>query len=603
MRGSIATGLLTAQLLALIPISIYSSIAAGPLNVSCGNYKVTSSEVILGVKFPKGTYRINSFGISCTKVMGGKGIFAQFLKLKDKDQLPKPWRYLADATGAPKFSSGAGIGFRVQLITPTPTGPTEKITLENPDKPVAKTTQPEIKPIEPPPVQVHKAGDECNPSLTSNIADNDGILYCVMFGDGKTRFLKSFTKAPVIDNPQSPESLDTCRPTDQRGYIPNGWDGGAITYPVKRSNLISQGTLNLAFVPIDFADVPGEGAPSDLFKDAQETMSRWYPFFSDKKLNIEYQVDDRWHRAPNPSTHYDVGEAKDVSNDGYNTKQLTEELISVVAGEYNFFKADAVIFIYPKNIKTIQRPVTRYMGGVKLSNGQSKSMMVMATSYVSYSDKYMGPLWLWIVHEMFHAMGLVMHFPVNPPGWGIEWGGLTPSSVLNPWNQSILNWLGKEQYYCADSSNLKTQTLTLNPIESEGPGLRTIFIRVSPSEVLSVVSHRKSTWSTNLPEDYYGTMVALFNTSKQNDRTGEFSPTDSGDDQTGNKYSKSGVYLHPFERTKSLGNPNECSCGMGSGEISDWGARMYVGDFILYKGVKIELVSAGNFDTVRISLA
>ncbi|TRZ86089.1 MAG: cytochrome b5 domain-containing protein [Streptomycetaceae bacterium] len=95
--------------------------AAGPQTPSCGNYKVTKNEVIVGVEFPKGTYQINVFGISCTKVMGSKGLFAQFLKLKDKDPLPKPWSYLADAIGAPKFSSGPGVGFRVQLITPTPT--------------------------------------------------------------------------------------------------------------------------------------------------------------------------------------------------------------------------------------------------------------------------------------------------------------------------------------------------------------------------------------------------------------------------------------------------------------------------------------------------
>jgi hypothetical protein len=468
-----------------------------------------------------------------------------------------------------------------------------------PSKPVIKNPQVEPKPVDPPPLPVYvpKVDDECNLNTNSKIAEKDGILYCVMFGDGKTRFIKSLNAEPIISNPESPEPLDTCRPPDQRNYVPNGWDGGAITFPVRRSNLVSKGTLNLAIVPIDFNDVPGEGDPSALFKDAQETMASWYSFFSDKKLAIEYQVDDRWHRAPNPSAHYDVGEAKDVSSDGFNTKQLTEEMISMTSGDYNFSRADAVIFIYPKNIKTIERPVTRYMGGVNLGNGQSKSMMVMATSYVSYSEKYMGPLWLWIVHEMFHPMGLVMHFPVNPPGWGVEWGGLTPSSVLNPWNQSILDWLGKDQYYCADSSNLKTETLTLNPIESENAGLRTIFIRVSPSEVLSVVSHRKSTWSTNLPEDYYGTMVALFDTTKQTDRTGE----SSGDDQTGTKYSKSGVYLHPFDRTKSLGDPNQCNCGMGSGEVSDWGARMYVGDFISYKGVRIELISAGNFDTVRIT--
>jgi len=129
MRHWALKGVLLALVLALIPALKMSADAAGPQSPACGNYKVVRNEVIAGVKFAKGTYQINSFGISCGKVMGSKGLFAQFLKLKDKDPLPKPWRYLADAIGAPKFSSGAGVGFRVQLIgamptkspTPTPT--------------------------------------------------------------------------------------------------------------------------------------------------------------------------------------------------------------------------------------------------------------------------------------------------------------------------------------------------------------------------------------------------------------------------------------------------------------------------------------------------
>lgn len=119
--GSLAKGLFVAMTLTLIPTSTHSASAAGPQTPSCGNYKVTTNEVIANVQFIKGTYQINTFGISCSKVMGSKGIFAQFLKLKDKDPLPKPWRYLSDAIGAPKFSSGTGVGFRVQLITPTST--------------------------------------------------------------------------------------------------------------------------------------------------------------------------------------------------------------------------------------------------------------------------------------------------------------------------------------------------------------------------------------------------------------------------------------------------------------------------------------------------
>ena len=121
IRGSLAKVFLIALTLTLFPISTYGTNHAGPKTPSCGNYKVIKDDVIVGFKFPMGTYQINAFGISCTKVMGSKGLFAKFLKLRDKDPLPKPWRYLADAVGAPKFSSGAGVGFRVQLISPTPT--------------------------------------------------------------------------------------------------------------------------------------------------------------------------------------------------------------------------------------------------------------------------------------------------------------------------------------------------------------------------------------------------------------------------------------------------------------------------------------------------
>ena len=107
-----------ALLLSLTPFSANSnSHGAGPLGPPCGIYKVKKNEVIAGVNFPKGSYQINTFGISCSKVLGKKGLFAKFLKLKDKDPLPKPWKYLADAVGAPKFSSGPGVGFRVQLIS------------------------------------------------------------------------------------------------------------------------------------------------------------------------------------------------------------------------------------------------------------------------------------------------------------------------------------------------------------------------------------------------------------------------------------------------------------------------------------------------------
>jgi hypothetical protein len=431
------------------------------------------------------------------------------------------------------------------------------------------------------------AGQSCKASDPQALKVSDGVLFCVPISDGTFKYIERFSVAPTIRNPNSPEDLNSARPTDQRGPLPQGWDPGAITYPIKNHLLVNSGTMNFSVVPIDFPDLPGAGSPSAVYGSDMATMSKWFDFFSNGKLKIRYQVEDKWHRAPKPSSHYDVGEGIDISKEGLSTKQLMQEFVEATKSSYDYSKVDSVLFVYPKTISKISKPVTRY--GWLTVNGQEKGAMLMATSVQNYTDS---PLWLWIAHEMFHHMGLVQHFPVDPPDWGIEWGGATHSGVLLPWNQSILDWLNPGQYYSVTAENVTDQKITLVPLEQSLPGMRTIFIRVSNSQVLMVVSHRKGEWSFNLPDSFYGTMVALFDTTKQTDRTGE----SGADKQDGVTYSKSGVYLHPVNNVPAAKNHVWNKNG-----TSDWGALMYLGDSITYKGVKIQLVASNNYDTVEIS--
>jgi hypothetical protein len=90
---------------------------AGPQTPSCGTFKVLNDETIDGREFPKGTYQLNAFGISCGKVRGTYGLFDQFLSQDATTPLPKPWQSLAGAVGAPKFTAGPGVGFRAQRIS------------------------------------------------------------------------------------------------------------------------------------------------------------------------------------------------------------------------------------------------------------------------------------------------------------------------------------------------------------------------------------------------------------------------------------------------------------------------------------------------------
>lgn len=94
------------------------SYTPGPQTPACGFVQVLTNEVIAGVRFPKGKYQINVFGMTCEEVMGDKGLFSQFLQLGDNDPLPAPWIHLKDAVGAPKFvkSTSTNVGFRVQRV-------------------------------------------------------------------------------------------------------------------------------------------------------------------------------------------------------------------------------------------------------------------------------------------------------------------------------------------------------------------------------------------------------------------------------------------------------------------------------------------------------
>jgi hypothetical protein len=187
-------------------------------------------------------------------------------------------------------------------------------------------------------------------------------------------------------------------------------------------------------------------------------------------------------------------------------------------------------------------------------------------------------------------MGLAMHLPANPPGWGIEWGRYSYSEALLPWNQMILDWLNPDQYYCVNAADLIAAKITLVPQESDKPGVRTVFVRVSNTEVLMVVSYRNGKWAYETPNSFYGTMVALIDTSKQVDMSGE-----NGDDNfDGVKYVKPGVWLHP----KNSITPDMSWTNQHTG---DWGALMYLGDAITYKGTKIQLVDSNNFDTVLVT--
>ena len=97
--------------------AVSSAMAAGPQGPGCGTIRVAKDEKIENRPFPKGLYRLHAMGISCAKVAGKYGLFDQFLSQGDATPLPRPWKSLTGAVGAPKFVADVGVGFRAQRVS------------------------------------------------------------------------------------------------------------------------------------------------------------------------------------------------------------------------------------------------------------------------------------------------------------------------------------------------------------------------------------------------------------------------------------------------------------------------------------------------------
>jgi len=443
---------------------------------------------------------------------------------------------------------------------------------------------PSSKPSQP---GILKPGANCSGSDSSGIKISDGVLYCVPVSDGTYKFIEHFNSIPVVNNPQSPESLEACEAPDLRGIIPPQMSPLRIAHNsvVTTSKLLKHtGNLNLLVVPIDFSDAVGTSDPKSVYGQDFETMSKWFSDYSNSKLQISVNLRNSWFRAPLPSAKYDPSTWP--TNDYETQRRLVQDYINQTSPQIDYSDADAVIFVYPKNAFNSTGYLHMWNADFTSPKG---NLSLSVLSSLGTAGKY-EPFWQWMSHELMHSMGIAMHSPADPAGWGIEWGRFSYSEALLPWNQMLFDWINPDQYYCATSSNVVTTKLTLIPQESTKPGLRGIFIRISNSEVLMVVSYRNDTWAYEAPNDFYGTMVALYDTSKQVDMTGE----QTDDTFDGVKYQKPGLWLHPNNQVKDDNSYSIMHTGEG-------GALMYLGDSVSYKGVTVKLADSNNFDTVEIS--
>ena len=538
-----------ALVLSLIPFSANSnSHGAGPQGPPCGIYKVKKNEVIVGVNFPKGSYQINAFGISCSKVLGKKGLFAKFLKLKDKDPLPKPWKYLSEAIGAPKFSSGPGVGFRVQLIsqsTPTQT-PTQ-----TPTPTPSPTVTPSATPSPTPTVSATPT-----PSPTQTVKD------------------------VVYQPPTEPsENIELCKIKDvskTRGMTGAG-------FPEWNALTAKSGTVKWALIPIDFSDFPGEANFRARVDEQMKLLTEWFDVVSEGKFKVQWVVADNWVRLPGKSSDYVIPKSVNV-NDAANGPKLFQDAMSASDPVFDFTNIQTVNFILPKGQTFIGEgsqgfPWDQVVKDLRTNEGQIASYSIPGTFFDAPEREY----WSYWAHEFGHAIGLGhvggwSELPINTFNpFDILGGQDGPTRELSGWMRFFGRWIPDERVFCRQASQIREIEMTLAPLSGSQPGLRLAILPISQSRAVIIESRRYTKFSCGI-DTKNGVLVYIYDATKGHGE--EFL-----------------IPQAPTTRPIESHNVGKKPCM--TTPIPD--PLLYEGEKVSVEGLTIQVLLHGNYDRIKIT--
>jgi hypothetical protein len=434
-----------------------------------------------------------------------------------------------------------------------------------------------------------KAGDKCTVLGQKKSASGKDFT-CVKSGK-KLVWNKGSLIAPADLAPQpSPEKLATCQIKDQRPGGPSSyWQG--IAYPISDFNtekkLPVTGTAKVAFIPIDFSDVPGKGNPLDFGQTQIDAANEWLAWFTNGKLSYEWQTHNSWIRAPKPSTQYNWahpvhgGYQGQKTPQAQSTQEIVQQLVTAASPHFNFEGVGAVFLLFPKEVKAIELEITQRNGLWQTAQGPQRfSFFGPGAEINNRGDR----LWGWWIHEVLHSHGFSGHFPFGFLNLHMMIGG-RQSDALSSWDALIAGWSNEEDVYCLSKEKVTKTKLTLSPLDRKQEGLKSVMVKLNNHQVLVFESRRPEKWST--PQIYVnGLMAYIVDTKVINDREGESSDQER---------TRTATYLTTDQRKEKGSN---LFAGCNRTRCDRTMIHATVGQTFTFDGIKVTLTKSGVNDEI-----
>jgi hypothetical protein len=353
--------------------------------------------------------------------------------------------------------------------------------------------------------------------------------------------------------------------------FPRGENNGAPTLP-------TSGKANVQLVAIEFPDALGTGAELAAAELQISEFNKWFAFTSNNSLSFNWQFPKQWFRMPKATAQYNL-----QKGDRATVLPMAQDVVTAADSGVDYTNSDFVFVLFPRSIKLGVPDLGMANWRVESNEGPVKNLF--GGSEYFYNNGF--DLWSFWVHEWGHPMGLPGHTPRSSISIMDNQNG--SSVVLNVWDTFFSGWMGSDELYCMPIEE-KSKEITLIPLERLQRGPRGVIVPISDTNAVVIESHRAEGWGKrmmdreygiksggNLTTASYGISVYWIDTTKDTNRyAGSSGFTDSNSGEKWSEYIVPGGIPHPFNLLSK-------------------------GEKVTYRGVTVEFVKTGDYDTVRIT--
>jgi hypothetical protein len=353
--------------------------------------------------------------------------------------------------------------------------------------------------------------------------------------------------------------------------FPRGENNGAPTLP-------TSGKANVQLVAIEFPDALGTDAELAAAELQISEFNKWFAFTSNNSLSFNWQFPKQWFRMPKATAQYNL-----QKGDRATVLPMAQDVVTAADSGVDYTNSDFVFVLFPRSIKLGVPDLGMANWRVESNEGPVKNLF--GGSEYFYNNGF--DLWSFWVHEWGHPMGLPGHTPRSSISIMDNQNG--SSVVLNVWDTFFSGWMGSDELYCMPIEE-KSKEITLIPLERLQRGPRGVIVPISDTNAVVIESHRAEGWGKrmmdreygiksggNLTTASYGISVYWIDTTKDTNRyAGSSGFTDSNSGEKWSEYIVPGGIPHPFNLLSK-------------------------GEKVTYRGVTVEFVKTGDYDTVRIT--